>query len=135
MRSLHSDRVIMWCVVCVAKPPPLLREPTKTQSTNQSTHPTIHPPTQVNVRAILEGMMDRLAAFAESNPDSIPADLKCVAACVLCGWRAMGGGDVGAGRMVFSHKIVHRTSHRLHPTPEPDPPPSLPGRSTCSTPA
>jgi len=31
---------------------------------------------KVNVRAILEGMMDRLAVFAESNPDAIPADLR-----------------------------------------------------------
>lgn len=33
---------------------------------------------KVNVRTILEGMMDRLASFAESNPDAIPADLQCV---------------------------------------------------------
>lgn len=33
---------------------------------------------QVNVRGVLEGMMDRLAAFAEGNPDAIPPDMKCV---------------------------------------------------------
>ena len=38
----------------------------------------------MNVRAILEGMMDRLASFAEGNPESIPAELKYVSsACPL----------------------------------------------------
>lgn len=33
---------------------------------------------QVNVRSILEGMMDRLASYAESNPDAISPELKYV---------------------------------------------------------
>ena len=74
------DRMLYCDSSVVCPPPASLRThppiPILTDIPPPNTNKLRH---QVNVRAILEGMMDRLASFAESNPDAIPADLKCVA--------------------------------------------------------